>query len=112
MLESRWATMPEDQWRKERALVADLDELATPGEVARIHPGRDATPQDLLGFLERLRRESDDPFWRGVGELAVDDGAVAVRFTPGIDPGLTPDGPVEVACLLYGRAPHQPHDAA
>jgi oligopeptide/dipeptide ABC transporter ATP-binding protein len=108
MLESRWATLHEDGWRAERALVADLDDLAVPGERARLRPGRDASPEDVLGFLERLRRGSDDPFWRGVRELAVQDGAVTVGFEPGIDPGLVPDGPVHVACLLYGRTPHGP----
>ncbi|HKE98806.1 MAG TPA: ABC transporter ATP-binding protein [Actinomycetes bacterium] len=109
MLESRWATMAEEDWRAERALVGDLGALAEPGEVARLVPGRDASTADLLGFLQRLRREGADPFWQGVGELAVEDGAVTVRFAPAVDPGLVVDGPVEVACLLYGRTPHADH---
>lgn len=102
LLEERWAHMAEEEYEAERALIGDLGVFDTPSARARLAAGKNAGGSDVLRLLESARREtSDDPFWRGVGDLTAADGHVEIEFHEPIEPRLLPAGDVQVECHLY-----------
>ncbi len=101
LLETRWLRLGKEQYDEERALVGNLDRFdATTGD-ARLTPAR-GTADELHALLDRVRTEDPtEPFWRGVADVRLEDGAVVVQFHEGVDPGLLVDGSVQVACHLH-----------
>jgi oligopeptide/dipeptide ABC transporter ATP-binding protein len=102
LLERWWTTVPEEEYEAERALVGDLSALDEPSPLARLAAGTGHSGAELLDLLDRIRAgDPEEPFWRGVREVNADDRGVTVTFHKGIDPGLVPAAPQEVACHLY-----------
>ncbi len=100
LLEQHWTRVDPATYEEEKALVGDLDHLDEPALEGRL--GNGAGAEQVGGILERIRQENpEDPFWRGVADLAAEDDGLHVRFGPGEDPPLRPAGGVEVACVLY-----------
>ncbi len=112
VLERRWLEMPVEQYSREKALFADVDQLAeSGGSRAVIAPGRGATAEEVLEYLRGLREEASaaeprEPFWSGVVTMQTDGGHVVVEFEEAADPRLrlVSGGDVSVACHLYGTA--------
>ncbi|AEW97525.1 MULTISPECIES: ABC transporter ATP-binding protein [Streptomycetaceae] len=109
LLERRWLTMPVEEYTKEKALFADLDQLSAPGLTkVVVTPGRGTTAAKVLEYLRNLREEDSateprEPFWGGVVTMQEEAGGVAVQFEESEDPRLRvlPVGEVRVACHLY-----------
>lgn len=102
LLEARWASLHEDEYLDERALVGDLEALERAETSIVVPPGRGHTPDELRALLERIRAaQPDEPFWSGVSSLAANERGVAVEFKDGIDPPLYDADGVRAACLLY-----------
>lgn len=104
-LEEHWALLPEERYVAERAAIGDLEALDTPSTSVRIPAGRDATANDVLTLIERVRADApDDPLWRGVSRMAAADRQVDVEFNEPLEPRLLPAGDVDVECHLYDEA--------
>jgi peptide/nickel transport system ATP-binding protein len=72
------------------------------GSRVRIRPARGHTPVDVLETLATARTDApDEPVWRGVRAMAVEDRAAVVEFEPPTDPGLRDTGAARVACHLF-----------
>ncbi|HEY6737722.1 MAG TPA: ABC transporter ATP-binding protein [Actinopolymorphaceae bacterium] len=105
LLEAHWLSLNEDDYQTERAIVGNAESLDRPGHEARLLPGRGSTAEDVMALLERVRdADPDEPMWRGVRRMAVENDGVVVEFHPGEDPRLRRSGDersVDVACHLY-----------
>jgi oligopeptide/dipeptide ABC transporter ATP-binding protein len=102
LLEARWTKMPEPEYRAEREVIASLDPLDEPATSAVLKPASGHSPREILEIIHRLRADSpDDPFWKGVGEVAERAGAVAIRFHDGLDPRDVESGHSRLQCHLY-----------
>ena len=101
MLEAHWTRLPEPEYERERELFGNLDELDRLSTEAVV-PAADGRAGEVAALLERMREESpEEPFWRGVAEVATRDGAVVVRFHEGLVPRDLPVGGARVQCHLY-----------
>jgi peptide/nickel transport system ATP-binding protein len=101
LLERRWSLMPEEDYRAEQALIADMDPLDSPGTTVRL-PAKGGRGKELLALLEQARDENpEEPFWRGVKGLEQAGDAVEVEFFEPLEPRLLPSGAVQVHCHLY-----------
>jgi peptide/nickel transport system ATP-binding protein len=95
LLEDRWAHMAEEQYVSERTLVGDLGVLDEPSTRTRLNG-------DALGLLEAMRGElPEEPFWKGVRRMTVEDGRAAIEMHEPVEPRLLPVGDVDVECHLY-----------
>jgi oligopeptide/dipeptide ABC transporter ATP-binding protein len=102
LLEARWTRMPEAEYRAEQDVIASLDPLDAPAMSARIEPASGHTAAEVSEIIERLRADApEDPFWKGVAEIKVEDGAVTVRFHDGLEPRDVQDGESRLQCHLY-----------
>jgi oligopeptide/dipeptide ABC transporter ATP-binding protein len=102
LLEGRWAKMSPEHYEAERALVGDLEALDTDALRVRLSTRGGRSGSDLLGLLERIRREDpDEPFWSGVRSLQAGPHNVEIEWWEPIAPRLLPSGAVEVECHLY-----------
>jgi oligopeptide/dipeptide ABC transporter ATP-binding protein len=102
LLEEHWTQMPEERYEAERAVIESLDALDVPSRVGRIEPAAGHSPQEVVEILERWRADlPDDPLWKGVAGIQVEDGAVAVRFHEGLEPRNLEVGEARVECHLY-----------
>jgi oligopeptide/dipeptide ABC transporter ATP-binding protein len=100
LLEEHWTRRDPSAYEQERGLVGDLEALDTPQKQVKLGAGASATRVKQL--LDRVREEDpDEPFWRGVDEVAETPNGVDVRFHAGCDPLLRQSGGVDVACVLY-----------
>jgi peptide/nickel transport system ATP-binding protein len=104
LMEQRWLGLDKEAYDAERALVGNLGDLNTSGDVARLTPGS-GDAQALHALLERIVADNpQEPFWRGVADITIEAGQVVLRFEPGVDPGLLQVGAVQVACHLHDPA--------
>jgi oligopeptide/dipeptide ABC transporter ATP-binding protein len=102
LLEGRWAKMSPEHYEAERALVGDLDALDADALRVSLSTRGARSGSDLLGLLERIRREDpDEPFWSGVRSLQSSQHHVEIEWWEPIAPRLLPSGAVEVECHLY-----------
>ncbi len=100
--ESRWLRMEDEHYLSEQAVVGAIELLDEPAHVARMKPGKDASNEDLLALLKKMRAEDpEEPMWSGVRSIEATDDGVVVSFHDSIDPPLLPKGDVEVACHLW-----------
>ncbi|GIH16210.1 oligopeptide/dipeptide ABC transporter ATP-binding protein [Rugosimonospora africana] len=109
LLEARWgrdepgtAAGSTADLAAESARFADLDDFLVHSERIRIRPARGHTAADVLQTLSAARTDApDEPVWRGVRAMAVEDHAAVVEFEPATDPGLLDTGTARVACHLF-----------
>ncbi|CAN5568057.1 hypothetical protein BH18ACT8_BH18ACT8_12380 [soil metagenome] len=102
LLERHWASVPPEEYERERQLVGDIDGLDKPGGPAVVQPGHASSARDMNVLVQRLQGAApDDPFWRGVRDIREVGSGVEVQFEDGHDPRLRPSGGVDVACHLY-----------
>ena len=102
MLEDRWTRMPEPEYRAEREVIASLDPLDVPGTSARVEPASGHTAGEVSEVVERLRADAhEDPFWKGVAETKMENGALSIRFHDGLDPRDVKSGSSTLQCHLY-----------
>jgi oligopeptide/dipeptide ABC transporter ATP-binding protein len=102
LLEARWTRMPEPEYRAEREVIASLESLDEPAMSAVLEPASGHSPREILEVIHRLRADApDDPFWKGVAEVAERGGAVTIRFHDGLDPRDVESGHSRLQCHLY-----------
>ena len=102
LLEARWTRMPEPEYRAEREIIGALGPLDEPGMSAALEPASGHSTREVLEIIHRLRADApDDPFWKGVAEVAERGGAVAIRFHDGIEPRDVESGHSQLQCHLY-----------
>lgn len=103
LLEQRWTKVPEEQYERERALIADPVAVDDAGLVAEISDKRTGSG-DAAAILDEMRNDDpDEPLWRGVHSMERRPGGVRVAFNEPVDPALLTVGPVQVACHLHDR---------
>ena len=99
LLEEHWTVGDPAQYSSERAVLGDLDHLDAPATRASLGAGGAGETRRVL---DRVRTESpEDPFWKGVREIADAGNGVEISFHAGVDPRLRPAGGVQVACVHY-----------
>ena len=103
LLEQRWASAAGDAAvETEQRLIGGLDTLRVPSSEVRWTPPKGVTADETLALLERMRTDQpDEPLWKGVEQLAAENGRLRLDFHLPHAPQLAPDGDVEVACHLY-----------
>jgi oligopeptide/dipeptide ABC transporter ATP-binding protein len=102
LLEARWTRMPEPEYRAEQEVIGSLEPLDEPTMSAVLEPASGHTSREVLEIIHRLRADApDDPFWKGVAEVAERAGAVAIRFHDGIEPRDVESGDSRLQCHLY-----------
>ncbi len=100
LLEEHWTRSEAAEYERERELVGDLERLDAPAKTVTL--GSQATAQDVLRLLDRIREENpEEPMWRGVERIEEGHTGVTVSFRAGVDPALRPSGGSEVACVLH-----------
>jgi oligopeptide/dipeptide ABC transporter ATP-binding protein len=102
LLERRWALQSQEQYEVERALIENLDALATPEERVRLSPRKGSTAAEVVALLKAARDDDPaEPFWRGVRKISEDAGRVDIEWYDPREPRLLEVGGVEVECHLY-----------
>jgi len=102
LLEARWTRMPEAEYQAEREVIRSLEPLDHPAMSAVLEPAPGHTPREVLEVIHRLRADSpDDPFWKGIAEVAERAGAVSIRFHEGLEPRDVEAGRSTLECHLY-----------
>jgi oligopeptide/dipeptide ABC transporter ATP-binding protein len=102
LLEARWTRMPEPEYRAEQEVIGSLEPLDEPAMSAVLEPASGHTSREVLEIIHRLRADApDDPFWKGIAEVAERAGAVAIRFHDGIEPRDVESGDSRLQCHLY-----------
>ena len=102
LVEEHWTRQDPSVYEAERALVGDLDRLASPQKTVTL--GSAANSGKVRALLERIRDEQpDEPLWRGVDSLSETGRGVEVRFRRGVDPLLRRSKGVDVACVLHPK---------
>jgi oligopeptide/dipeptide ABC transporter ATP-binding protein len=102
LLEDRWTRMGRDRYEAERGVIGSLEALNVPSMAARVEAAPGHTPAEVLEILKRWRREvPDDPLWKGIASMDVEEGTVVVRFHDGIVPRDLEVGGARVECHLY-----------
>jgi hypothetical protein len=94
--------MPEPKYRAEQEVIGSLEPLDEPAMSAVLEPASGHTSREVLEIIHRLRADApDDPFWKGIAEVAERAGAVAIRFHDGIEPRDVESGDSRLQCHLY-----------
>ncbi len=102
LLEARWTKMAEPEYRAEREVLESLDPLDAPATSARLEPASGHDAAEISEIVERLRADApEDPFWKGVAQMGVEDGAFAIRYHDGLDPRDVRVGESQLQCHLY-----------
>jgi oligopeptide/dipeptide ABC transporter ATP-binding protein len=102
LLEARWTLMGEQEYERERAMIANLDDLDKAADAIVLKPTRSTSVEEVIELLTEIKNAGpDEPLWRGVRTIEREADAVALRFREGEDPQLRQAGGVEVACHLY-----------
>jgi oligopeptide/dipeptide ABC transporter ATP-binding protein len=102
LLEARWTLMGEQEYERERSMIANLDDLDQAADAIVLKPTRSTSVEEVIELLTEIKSAGpDEPLWRGVRTIEREADAVAMRFHEGEDPRLRPAGGVEVACHLY-----------
>ena len=106
IFEQRWTGVDPEQYAAEARITGDgavFDAADDSAQEVRLRPAAGG-PGELLALLEAGRdADPDDGMWQGVADMAVDEGAVRVRFADRVVPRLlpVPDTDVQVSCHLY-----------
>jgi oligopeptide/dipeptide ABC transporter ATP-binding protein len=104
LLEARWTRMPEPDYRAEQEIIGSLEPLDEPAMSAVLEPASGHSAGEVLEIIHRLRADApDDPFWKGVAEVAERAGAVAIRFHDGLEPRDVASRHSRLQCHLYDR---------
>ena len=103
-LERRWTEVPLETFEEEIAATGPLSTVEVDSSTARFTEC-DATT--LRPLLERLGHETADLLFKGVIEVAEDNGQVVVRFREGPAPALQAVAGRQVACHLHGVVPRE-----
>jgi oligopeptide/dipeptide ABC transporter ATP-binding protein len=102
LLEARWTLMGEQEYERERSMIANLDDLDRAADAIVLKPTKSTTVEEVIELLTEIKTAGpDEPLWRGVRTIERRADAVALRFREGEDPKLRRAGGVEVACHLY-----------
>jgi len=102
LLEARWTLMGEQEYERERSMIANLDDLDRAADAIVLKPTKSSTVEEVIELLTEIKTAGpDEPLWRGVRTIERQVDAVALRFREGEDPQLRRAGGVEVACHLY-----------
>jgi peptide/nickel transport system ATP-binding protein len=102
LLEARWASMTEEDYETERAIVGNLDALEVAALEAVVPAARGQSAEAVLALLLRTRdTDPNEPLWRGVSGMTTEGDHVRVLFRNPMEPRLEPVGNVEVACHLF-----------
>jgi peptide/nickel transport system ATP-binding protein len=102
LLEARWTRMAEPDYRAEREAISSLEPLDEAATSAVLQPASGHSAGEILQIIHRLRADApDDPFWKGVAEVAERAGAVAIRFHDGLEPRDVQAGHSRLQCHLY-----------
>jgi peptide/nickel transport system ATP-binding protein len=103
VLEEHWTRRDPTTFDEEQDVFGKLEDLEQPATSVVLAKGNGARAKALL---DRIRQENrDEPMWLGVDSVEESGGGVEVTFHEAVDPPLRQDGPVEVACVLYGEKP-------
>ena len=100
ILEQRWTTVSEEQYAAEDKLVHDGARFATADHIA----AAGGSPGEVLELLEDERStRPDDPLWKGVTGMSVDNRSVRLEMRQAVEPRLQPveGSEVSVSCHLY-----------
>ncbi|AYY15705.1 ABC transporter ATP-binding protein [Actinobacteria bacterium YIM 96077] len=112
LFERRWTERGEEVFAREEHLVEGLSDLPSGQETVRLPVPSGRNASELKSLLDDARAEApDDPLWRGVEDIDVEDGQVTLRFRAGIDPELRTVGGVDVACHLHDPDLKPPENA-
>jgi peptide/nickel transport system ATP-binding protein len=101
LLDARWAGLDEERYEAERTVFGDLAVLETAATSVRLPLGGERAARALEILRAAREADPDEPFWRGVRRLDVDDGALVVDWHEPLEPRLLPAGEVHVECHLY-----------
>jgi oligopeptide/dipeptide ABC transporter ATP-binding protein len=102
LLEARWTLMGEQEYERERSMIANLDDLDQAADAILLKPTRSTSVEEVIELLHEIKSAGpDEPLWRGLRTIEREADAVALRFHEGEDPQLRRAGGVEVACHLY-----------
>lgn len=105
LLETRWAALGPEEFRRERDVLGDLSGLSTPALEVDVPAGPGRTGTEVAGLLDWHRSaDPDEPLWRGVADMETRSASVRVRFRDHVDPVLQEvdsAGGDKVACHLY-----------
>ena len=100
ILEQRWTTVSEEQYAIENKLVHDGERFASADHIA----AAGGSPGEVLELLEDERSaRPDDPLWKGVTGMSVDNRSVRLEMRQAVEPQLQPveGSDVSVSCHLY-----------
>ena len=100
VLEQRWTTVSAEQYEAEAKLVHYGPEFASADHVH----AAGGSPGEVLALLEDERAaRPDEPLWKGVTGMSVEDRSVRLQMRPAVEPRLQPveGSNVEVSCHLY-----------
>jgi oligopeptide/dipeptide ABC transporter ATP-binding protein len=102
LLEGRWASMTEDEYEAEQAVLGDLSQLDVTSTSFRLEARAGHSGADIAALLDRVRADDPaEPFWRGVRSITASAGHVDVELNAPYAPRLLPVDGVEVECNLY-----------
>jgi peptide/nickel transport system ATP-binding protein len=102
LVETHWTRLAEEEYERERELIGDLDALDEPSLEATLPVAGGRDPAVATELLDSIRADArDDPFWRGVAEVASDEDGARVRFNEPIVPRPVDTDGVRVECHLH-----------
>jgi len=102
LLEDRWTGLPAERFEAEWAKVGDLDVLDVAGTEALLPAASGGSVEEAIEVLEAMQADvPDDPFWKGVERLSVEDDGVRLRFHQPIVPREVEAGGALVRCHLH-----------
>ena len=102
LLEGRWASMTEDEYEAEQAVLGDLSQLDVTSTSFHLEARAGHSGADIAALLDRVRADDPaEPFWRGVRSITASAGHVDVELNEPYAPRLLPVDGVQVECNLY-----------
>jgi oligopeptide/dipeptide ABC transporter ATP-binding protein len=102
LLEGRWASMTQDEYEAEQAVLGDLSQLDVTSTSFRLKAQAGHSGADVAALFDRVRADDPaEPFWRGVRSISASAGHVDVELNEPYAPRLLPVDGVQVECNLY-----------